>query len=431
MEERGNKTIMCSVLFLDIVEYSRKPVADQIALKDRFNNYLSIAIRDVPMADRIILDTGDGAAINFLGDVEDALKAALSLRESLLSEDENVAHPLMVRMGINLGPVRLVRDINGQPNIVGDGINVAQRVMGFADVAQILVSRSYYDAVSRLSPQYAGMFHYQGSRTDKHVREHEVYAIGYPGDKTTLRSSFRPEDQRGSGEGSLGRALAGIHSGWQTAVAHYHSVQPWQRFTYIGSAVIALLLVVLIASRTHHEKLPAEAKDMQQANAQVTAASVEPPADTTAKENAVASRPAEAAKSETRDTESHKSGSARKKRLAEPKIASQEKKVTRHKEQPAAASRHAGTKAEEAATKASSGGGAASNEARIAVICKPGTEVFVDGVRKGSVSGSMLSIEVSPGSHTVIASHSSGGIYSQTVNVNAGTTAQIQPNFCK
>jgi len=115
-----------------------------------------------------------------LGDVEDALKAALSLRESLLAEDPNVDPPLLVRMGINLGPVRLVRDINGQPNIVGDGINVAQRVMGFADAAQILVSRSYYDAVSRLSPQYAGMFHYQGSRTDKHVREHEVYAIGYP-----------------------------------------------------------------------------------------------------------------------------------------------------------------------------------------------------------------------------------------------------------
>jgi class 3 adenylate cyclase len=189
MEERGNKTIMCSVLFLDIVEYSKKSVAGQISLKDRFNSYLSEAIRDVPMTDRIILDTGDGAAINFLGDVEDALKAALSLRESLLNEAPDVDPPLLVRMGINLGPVRLVRDINGQPNIVGDGINVAQRVMGFADVAQILVSRSYYDAVSRLSPQYAGMFHYQGSRTDKHVREHEVYAIGYPGDKTTRRGA--------------------------------------------------------------------------------------------------------------------------------------------------------------------------------------------------------------------------------------------------
>ena len=90
MEERGTKTIRCSVFFLDIVEYSKKSVAGQISLKDRFNSYLSAAIRDVPMTDRIILDTGDGAAINFLGDVEDALKAALSLRESLLTEDPNI-----------------------------------------------------------------------------------------------------------------------------------------------------------------------------------------------------------------------------------------------------------------------------------------------------------------------------------------------------
>ena len=183
MKERDNKTIMCSVLFLDIVEYSKMSVTGQISLKDRFNSYLSAAISSMPLTDRIILDTGDGAAINFLGDVEDALKAALSLRESMLNEDASIDPPLLVRAGINLGPVRLVRDINGQPNIVGDGINVAQRVMGFADVGQILVSRSYYDAVSRLSPQYAEIFHYQGSRTDKHVRDHEVYAIGYPGDK--------------------------------------------------------------------------------------------------------------------------------------------------------------------------------------------------------------------------------------------------------
>src|SRR4030067_3220305 len=184
MEERGNKTIMCSVFFLDIVGYSKKSVTGQISLKERFNSYLSAAIRHVPIADRIILDTGDGAAINFLGDIEDALKAALSLRESLLNEDPDIEHPLLVRMGINLGPVRLVRDINGQPNIVGDGINVAQRIMGFAEADQILVSRSYFDAVSRLSPQYTGMFSYQGSRTDKHVREHEVYAIGHLGEKT-------------------------------------------------------------------------------------------------------------------------------------------------------------------------------------------------------------------------------------------------------
>ena len=140
MEERGNKTIICSVLFLDIVKYSKKSVSGQISLKERFNAFLSIAIRDVPVNDRIILDTGDGAAISFLGDISDALHAALSMRSSLLNEGVRMEPPLLVRIGVNLGPVRLVKDINGQPNIVGDGINVAQRVMGFADPGQILVS---------------------------------------------------------------------------------------------------------------------------------------------------------------------------------------------------------------------------------------------------------------------------------------------------
>jgi hypothetical protein len=182
MAEPVAKTIICSVFFLDIVEYSKKSVSGQISLKERFNAFLSAAISGVPVTDRIILDTGDGAAISFLGDVEDALRASLSMRKSLLSEEGLADPPLLVRMGVNLGPVRLVKDINGQPNIVGDGINVAQRVMGFSEPGQILVSRSYYDAASRLSQDYAGMFHYEGSRTDKHVREHEVYAIGYPGD---------------------------------------------------------------------------------------------------------------------------------------------------------------------------------------------------------------------------------------------------------
>jgi hypothetical protein len=53
MEERGNKTIICSVLFLDIAEYSKKSVSGQISLKERFNAFLSIAIRDVPVNDAL------------------------------------------------------------------------------------------------------------------------------------------------------------------------------------------------------------------------------------------------------------------------------------------------------------------------------------------------------------------------------------------
>jgi class 3 adenylate cyclase len=170
MVESSGRTVVCSVLFIDIVEYSKKSVAEQAQLKQRSNQLLSEALESVVQRDRVILDTGDGAAVAFLGAPEDALFVALSIRDG--------AAGLPIRMGINLGPARLVKDLNGQINIIGDGINVAQRVMSFSDPGQLLVSRSYYEVVSCLSSDYADLFTHQGSRTDKHVRAHEVYSVG-------------------------------------------------------------------------------------------------------------------------------------------------------------------------------------------------------------------------------------------------------------
>src|SRR5436190_6286323 len=167
--ESSGRTLVCSVLFLDIVEYSKKPVSEQLQLKQEFNRSLTKSLEQVPPRDRIILDTGDGAAVTFMGDPEDALFAAMAMRDS--------AGALAVRLGVNLGPVRLVKDLNGQLNIIGDGINVAQRVMSFARPGQLLVSRSFYEVVSCLSRDYASLFHHEGARTDKHVREHDVYSV--------------------------------------------------------------------------------------------------------------------------------------------------------------------------------------------------------------------------------------------------------------
>src|SRR3954469_13923801 len=167
--ESSGRTLVCSVLFLDIVEYSKKPVSDQLQLKQDFNRVLTRALDHVPPRDRIILDTGDGAAVTFVGDPEDALFASLSMRDRVA--------PLPVRSGVNLGPVRLVKDLNGQVNIIGDGIHVAQRGMSFSQPGQLLVSRSFYEVVSCLSRDYATLFHHEGARTDKHVREHDVYSV--------------------------------------------------------------------------------------------------------------------------------------------------------------------------------------------------------------------------------------------------------------
>jgi class 3 adenylate cyclase len=169
MAEDSGRTLVCSILFLDIVDYSKRDVGEQVRLKNIFNLVMTSALGHVEPDERLVVDTGDGAAITFLGDPERALYVALEVFD-------NVSE-LPVRMGINLGPVSLMKDLNGLDNVIGDGINVAQRIMSFARGGELLVSRAFYDVVSRLSDDYEAMFRMEGSHTDKHQRAHDVYSV--------------------------------------------------------------------------------------------------------------------------------------------------------------------------------------------------------------------------------------------------------------
>ena len=169
MPEQANRTLVCSVLFMDIVGYSKHGVDEQVRLKRKLNTVLNEALDQVPPNERIAVDTGDGAAISFLENPEAALFAALVVLDH--------AAEVRVRMGINLGPVTLMPDINGRDNMVGDGINAAERVMSFATDGQLLVSRSFYEVVRHLSHEYADLFREQTPVADKHGRYHEIYAV--------------------------------------------------------------------------------------------------------------------------------------------------------------------------------------------------------------------------------------------------------------
>ena len=183
------------MVFIDIVGYSERLVTQQVELKTRLNGLVAGVLEHVPVTDRMMLDTGDGAALCFLGDPEDALFAASNLRASTVA----IGPELALRIGINLGPLRIVKDVNGQPNMLGDGINVAQRVMSFAEPNQILVSRSYYEIVSRLSQEYTRLFQYLGIHRDKHVREHEVYVMTAGGEGATAPAADQAEAAAAAG----------------------------------------------------------------------------------------------------------------------------------------------------------------------------------------------------------------------------------------
>jgi hypothetical protein len=371
MPERANRTFICSVLFLDIAEYSRKPVSEQIQLKDQFNALIAEAIRDIAPNDRIILDTGDGVAVNFLGDPEDALFVAMSLRESFAPR-ANEAPKLPARIGINLGPVRLVRDLNGQPNIIGDGINVAQRVMGFALPGQILVSRSYFDMVSHISEGYAKLFRNEGSHTDKHVREHEIYSVGYTNaDDTTIQSPAE-RAQVSSREGIRQQATATIATGTGGWLA---VIEPWlnnRTIAYgtatlsVGAFALAVLLNFLGQSNLPAAPVKQEAQTAQRKS----------PAAGKAEEPAVFGFP----------------GAAEKKPAAK----------------------------KEAAKPAATG--------LIALAIAPWGEVYVDGDRVG-VSPPVNEVEVAPGRRKIEIRNGSFPVYTQVVDVKADQKVRIKHKF--
>lgn len=174
-EATSSRSSIVTVLFFDVVGYTRQSVARQIEIKRQFNQIVSECLETYGGGEHIILDTGDGAAIGFLQHPEDALEVAMKFRKTVMA-NQHLDHPdLKVRIGIHLGPINIVKDMNGQRNMVGDGINDAQRVMSFAGVDQIFVSRPYYDFVSRLKDEYADMFRYRGMQKDKHGREHPIY----------------------------------------------------------------------------------------------------------------------------------------------------------------------------------------------------------------------------------------------------------------
>jgi class 3 adenylate cyclase len=272
--DQSNRTFIGSVVFVDIVGYTKKSVSDQIIMKDRFTSLLSDSLKDISSDQRIILDTGDGAALSFIGDPEDALFVGMNMRDmlkdltpgALAPNDESTSSSsdLFLRIGINLGPIKLVRDINGQPNIVGDGINVAQRIMSFARPGQVVVSRSYFDVVSVISDEYAQLFKYEGSRTDKHVREHEIYVVGDSAAAFNKAKAGMEDRAAATNPRNKSAAVVDKKSSKQTSikkaststsvnrdeVAAIPLLQDKKKLTIIGSALAAVVLVLAILVAT-------------------------------------------------------------------------------------------------------------------------------------------------------------------------------------
>ncbi len=139
-----------TIIFTDIVGFSLKPTDEQKRLVNSLTEQVADQIDDLlnpepPEPNVIALPTGDGIALAFLHNSERTwnrstiFQLALTLHkwaesQSLLSTS------VELRIGIHVGVVELIKDINGSLNICGNTINYSQRVMDAARAKQTLLS---------------------------------------------------------------------------------------------------------------------------------------------------------------------------------------------------------------------------------------------------------------------------------------------------
>jgi len=131
-------------------------------------------------ASTVILPTGDGMAIGFSDSPEYPLRLSIQLHK-LLNEYNKARRSkkekVLLRIGIDIGPVYVIKDLNGQDNVWGPGIILTRRVMDLAGDMNIFASSRFGDDVKALSPEYKEIMHLIGDYSIKHGEQLNIYNI--------------------------------------------------------------------------------------------------------------------------------------------------------------------------------------------------------------------------------------------------------------
>jgi anti-anti-sigma factor len=122
----------------------------------------------------IALPTSDGAVLNFLVPEPDVhLRTAVQALEGLSEAGARAEVPFGLRIGLNSHVDTLIIDINNEINVVGSGINIAERVMDLGRHGQILM----HDRVKldlEKYPQYAPKLMPRGEYTAKNGEKIQI-----------------------------------------------------------------------------------------------------------------------------------------------------------------------------------------------------------------------------------------------------------------
>src|SRR6202020_2092879 len=147
------KRRIAAIFAADIAGYSRLVAEDEEETLRRLASYRSVTDDFIARyGGRIFNTAGDAVLAEFPSAVE-AVRCAIDIQESLRTR--NMAYPasrqMSFRIGITIGDV-----VERDGDLLGDGVNIAARLEGLAEVGGICVSRAVHEQVAnKLSVQFA------------------------------------------------------------------------------------------------------------------------------------------------------------------------------------------------------------------------------------------------------------------------------------
>ena len=147
------KRKIAAIFAADIAGYSRLVAEDEEETLRRLASYRAVTDDFIARAGGRIFNTaGDAVLAEFPSAVE-AVRCAIDIQESLRTR--NMAYPasrqMSFRIGITIGDV-----VERDGDLLGDGVNIAARLEGLAEVGGICISRAVHEQVAnKLSVQFA------------------------------------------------------------------------------------------------------------------------------------------------------------------------------------------------------------------------------------------------------------------------------------
>jgi hypothetical protein len=169
MTETEHLPALSSVVLLRLIDYAKRPVAEQARLNAQLETVLALLLPDIPAQTRIVLAGAGSAAVAVLNNP----RAALAFAERALRAN-HVGLGLCI--GIDHGPVEVVSSESGEM-LAGDGVATASVIAAFSTNTGLLASQNFRTALAQMSPGAETRLVPTANFSDAGLRTYNVFCL--------------------------------------------------------------------------------------------------------------------------------------------------------------------------------------------------------------------------------------------------------------